>query len=105
MLDVSKDTVMSEPEIIELVAVNVIDEPAFSAILEELAASVIVGAASLSTIVTVDEVRDVEHNLLSELEADKLRLIVSLISEMASSVGVIENVPVVPEIVTSGIVS
>ena len=57
MPDVSKETVISEPEIIELVAVNVIDEPAFSAIVDALAAKVIVGVASLSTIVTVEEVR------------------------------------------------
>ena len=103
--EVSNDTVISEPETIELVAVNVIEEPAFSAMLDELAAKEIVGAASLSIIVIVEDVKVVAHSLVSELFGIKLRITVSLISEIESSVGVSEKVCEIPDIVKSGIVS
>ena len=48
-------TVMSEPETIELVAVKVKDEPAFSAIDVALTVNVTVGVASLSFIVIVTD--------------------------------------------------
>ena len=105
MPEVSNDTVISEPEIIELVAVNVIEEPEFSSILVELEVRVIVGAASLSTMVIVEDVKGVSHSLVSALIGVKLRITVSLISEIESSVGVSEKVSKVLEIVKSGIVS
>ena len=103
--EVSNDTVISEPEIIELVAVNVMEEPAFSAMLDELAARVIVGAASLSTIVIVGDIKVASHSFVSALIGVKLRITVSLISEIESSVGVSEKVSEIPDIVKSGIVS
>ena len=48
-------TVMSEPETIELVAVRVKDDPAFSAIDVALTVNVTVGVASLSFIVIVTD--------------------------------------------------
>ena len=103
--DVSKDIVISDPDIIELVAVSVTEEPAFSSILVVLVASVTVGAASLSIIVISDDVIVVVHSLLSGLIAFKLRTTVSLISEIESSVGVKEKVSDKPDIEISGIVS
>ena len=50
-----KLTVIFALETIELVAVNVKEEPAFSAILEALTVKVIVGVASLSLIVMVTD--------------------------------------------------
>ena len=105
MLDVSKDTVISEPEIIELVAVKVIDEPAFSAIVEALADKVMVGAASSSTIVTVLDVSVSSHNSNGGSIGVRVILIVSSISEIESSVGSMEKVAVSPLTVTSAIVA
>ena len=55
VLLVPKLTVISDPETIELVAVKVNDEPAFSAILVALTVKVIVGVDSLSLIVIVTD--------------------------------------------------
>ena len=55
VLPVPKLTVISDPEAIELVAVKVNEEPAFSAILVALTAKVIVGVDSLSLIVMVTD--------------------------------------------------
>ena len=82
-----------------------IEDPEFSSILVELAARVIVGAASLSTMVIVDDVKGVLHRLVSALIGVKVRITVSLISEIESSVGVSEKVSEVLDIVMSGIVS
>ena len=89
--EVSNDTVMSEPEIIELVAVKVIDDPEFSAILDALAANVIVGAASLSTIVTVWVLNVVLQKVLSPPLGVRLILMVSFISDIESSIVEIEK--------------
>ena len=55
VLLVPKLTVISDPDTIELVAVKVNDEPAFSAILVALTVKVIVGVDSLSLIVIVTD--------------------------------------------------
>ena len=103
MPEVSNDTVMSEPDTMELVAVRVIDDPAFSAILDALAANVIVGAASSSIIVMVFEVRVSSHNSVPLSTAVSVKSIVSFISDIESSINVIEKLPVSPLTVTSSI--
>ena len=87
-------TVMSEPETIELVAVNVRDDPAFSAMDVALTVNVTVGVASLSLIVIVTDcdplsVASAPETLLMATMA------VSATSEILSSVGSKVAVPVV----------
>ena len=55
--------------------------------------------------VIVDDVKGVLHSLVSALIGVKVRITVSLISEIESSVGVSEKVSEVLDIVKSGIVS
>ena len=87
-------TVMSEPETIELVAVKVKDEPAFSAIDVAPTVNVTVGVASLSFIVIVTDC-----DPLSVASAPETLLMatiaVSATSEILSSVGSNVVVPVV----------
>ena len=96
VLAVPKLTVISDPETIELVAVKVSDEPAFSAILVALTASVTVGADSFSVIVIVTAC--VPFSAASAPDTPSIEIIaVSLVdvSYMLSSVGVKVVVPVV----------
>ena len=98
-------TVISSSATIELVAVKVNDDPAFSAILEAEVAKVIVGELSFSLIVIVTDC--VPSSVADPPDTVDIATIpVSLPSYVESSVGVKDAVPVVDpaEIVISDIV-
>ena len=96
---------MSSSATIELVAVNVNEEPAFSAILEADVVKVIVGELSFSVIVIVTDW--VPSSVADPPETEDIATIpVSFPSYVESSVGVKDAVPVVApaDIVISEIV-